>query len=67
MAAKNPKLTTEKANELIDEAVEIYNGLRDKAAKADGPARQYYAALSKEVMEKGKAIYDKLSAAIKNA
>ena len=68
VAAQNSKLTGEKANELIDEAVEIYNSLRDKAArKPEGSAREYYNALSKEVVEKGNAIYEKLSAAVKNA
>ena len=45
VAAQNSKLTGEKANELIDEAVEIYNSLRDKAARL-GFKRIYVSAYS---------------------
>ena len=67
VAAVNSKVSEEKASELLDKAIELYNELRDKAARADGPARQYYNALRKEVLEKTDALYEELSAAVKKA
>ena len=67
VAAVNSKVTEEKASGLIDRAIELYNELRDKAARPDGPARQYYNALRKEVLEKTDALYEELSAAVKKA
>ena len=65
VAAVNAKVTEEKASALLDKAIELYNELRDKAAHADGPAREYYNALRKEVLEKTDALYEELSAAVK--
>ena len=67
VAAVNSKVGEEKAAELMEEAVNTYNELRDKVSKPEGPVRQYYIALSKEVLEKSNALYEKLSAAVKNA
>ena len=67
VAAVNSKVSEEKASELLDKAIELYNELRDKAARADGPARQYYNALRKELFEKTDALYEQLSEAIKKA
>lgn len=67
VAAVNSKVTEEQASDLIDKAIELYNELRDKAAHAEAPARQYYNALRKELLEKTDALYEELSAAIKKA
>ena len=49
----------------MEEAIDLYNELRDKVGKVEGPARQYYNALRKEVLERTDALYEKLSAAVK--
>jgi hypothetical protein len=65
VAAINSKVPEEKASELMEKAVELYNELRDKVNQAEGPARQYYNALRKEVLERTDALYEELSAAVK--
>lgn len=65
VAAVNSKVTEDKASELMEEAVDLYNELRDKVNQVEGPARQYYNALRKEVLEKTDALYEELSAAVK--
>ncbi len=67
VAAMNSKVTEDKASELMEEAVDLYNELRDKVNQLEGPARQYYNALRKEVLERTDALYEKLSAAVKKA
>ena len=67
VAAVNSKVGEEKASALIEEAVDLYNELRDKVGKVEGNARQYYDGLRKEVLEKTDALYEKLSAAVKKA
>ncbi len=65
VAAVNSKVTEETASELMDQAIDLYNELRDKVGKPDGAPRQYYNALRKEVLERTDALYEKLSAAVK--
>ena len=65
VAAINSKVTEEKASELMEKAIELYNELRDKVGKAEAPVRQYYNALRKEVLERTDALYEELSAAVK--
>ena len=67
VAAVNSKVSEEKASELMEEAVDLYNELRDKVNQVEGPANQYYNALRKEVLERTDALYEKLSAAVKKA
>lgn len=67
VAAVNSKVSEEKASALMEEAVDLYNELRDKVGKVEGNARQYYNALRKEVLERTDALYEKLSAAVKKA
>ena len=67
VAAMNSKVTEDKASELMEEAVDLYNELRDKVNRVEGPARQYYNALRKEVLERTDALYERLSAAVKKA
>ncbi|MCH5173696.1 MAG: hypothetical protein J1D85_05755 [Bacteroidales bacterium] len=67
VAAVNSKVSEEKAAGLMERAIDLYNELRDKAGKAEGNARAYYNALRKELLEKTDALYEELSAAVKNA
>ena len=51
--------------DLIEEAVDLYNDLKDKAAvKVEGNLKAYYNGLRKELLEKTDALYEKLSAAV---
>ncbi len=67
VSAVNPKVSEEKAQELLDKAIDLYNELRDKAAHAEGATRAYYNGLRKELLEKTDALYEQLSAAVKKA
>ena len=66
-ATINTNASDEKLSELLDEAIEVYNSLRDKVnAKAvEGKKSAYYAALRKEILEKTDALYEKLSTLVK--
>ena len=51
---------------LFDEAVKLYNDLRDKVnAKVEGKKSAYYAGIRQELLEKTDAMYQKLSELIK--
>ena len=68
VAAVNDKVEDSAAAELMEEAINLYNELRDKAgAKVEGPKKPYYYALRKEVLTRTDALYEKLSAAVKEA
>ena len=68
VAAVNDKVEDSAAAELMEEAINLYNELRDKAgAKVEGPKKPYYDALRKEVLTRTDALYEKLSAAVKEA
>ncbi len=57
-----------KVQNLMEEAVELYNELRDKAnAKVEGPGKAYYTALRKEILTRTDALYEKLSAVVKES
>lgn len=52
---------------LLDEAVSLYNELRDKVnAKIPGKKALYYSNLRKELLEKTDALYQKLSKVVKD-
>jgi len=62
----NPGKNADEIADLVDEAIDLYNGLRDKVnAPAEGPKKAYYNEIRKELLEKTDALYDKLSAAVK--
>ena len=62
----NPGKNADEIAGLIDQAVDLYNELRDKVVAAPKEcAKAYYAGISKELLEKTDALYDKLSAAVK--
>ena len=64
--AVNPNANDEAIASLMDEAVDLYNELRDKvvARKVEGSKKAYYNALRKEVLERTDALYSKLSAIV---
>ena len=61
----NPNQDSEQIEGIIEEAVDLYNEMKDKAnEKVDGNKRVYFAALRKEMVEKVDALYERLSAII---
>ena len=64
--AVNPKANDEAIAALMEEAIDLYNELRDKAAlrKIEGTKKAYFNALRKEVLERTDALYTKLSAVV---
>ena len=62
----NPHKSTDKIAEIISEAVDLYNDLKDKAnAKVEQKQRKaWFAGLRKEMFEKTDALYEKLSAIV---
>ena len=62
----NPHKSTEKMAEVVSEAVDLYNDLKDKVnAKVDPKMRKaWFAGLRKEMFEKNDALYEKLSAIV---
>ena len=68
VACVNPKVTDANVSELMEEAIDLYNELRDKVnGKVEGSKKAYYNELRKEVLSKTDALYEKLSAAVKKA
>ena len=68
VACVNPKITDANVSELMEEAIDLYNELRDKVnAKVEGSKKAYYNDLRKEVLSKTDALYSKLSTAVKEA
>ena len=66
-ATINPNASDEKLSELLDEAIDLYNELKDKvnAKNIEGRKAAYFAALRKEILEKTDALYQKLSDLVK--
>ncbi len=63
----NQKADDEALGGLFDEAVKLYNDLRDKVnAKAEGKKSTYYTGIRKELIERTDALYNKLSELIKS-
>ena len=68
VATVNKKASCEEIEKLYEEAVDLYNELRDKVnAKTELPSRAYYNSLRKEILQKTDALYEKLSTVIKAA
>ena len=68
VACVNPKVTDGNVSELMEEAIDLYNELRDNVnAKFEGSKKAYYNDLRKEVLTKTDALYEQLSAADKEA
>ena len=63
--ALNPAKADGKVSEIIDEAVELYNDLKDKINHpAEGAKRSYYDNIRKEMLEKLDGLSEKLSSVI---
>jgi len=59
---RNPEKATDEVSAVIEEAVDLYNEMKDKGnAKVEGKKSVYYAGLRKEMFEKIDALYEKLS------
>ena len=59
---RNPEKATDEVSGVIEEAVDLYNEMKDKGnAKVKGKKGVYYAGLRKEMFEKIDALYEKLS------
>ena len=62
----NAKADDEALGGLLDEAVSLYNDLKDKVNfKGEGKKGAYYASIRKELLEKTDGLYDQLSEAVK--
>lgn len=56
----------DKAYDLIEEAIVLFNELRDKInVRIEGSKKAYYEDLRKEVLAKTDALYEKLSAIVR--
>ena len=61
----NPGKSQDEVSKIIDEAVDLYNNLKDKVNNpAEGAKRSYYNDIRKEMLEKLDALSEKLSSAI---
>ncbi len=59
---RNPEKATDEVSAVIEEAVDLYNEMKDKGnAKVEVKKSTYYAGLRKEMFEKIDALYEKLS------
>lgn len=68
VACVNAKVADSNVGGLMEEAVDMYNELRDKVnVKIEGSKKAYYDGLRKEVLTRTDALYQKLSDAVKEA
>ena len=66
VASVNSNVAESAAGDLMEEAIDLYNELRDKVnIKVEGSKKAYYNDLRKEILTKTDALYEKLSAAVK--
>ena len=61
----HPGKNAAEVTDLIEEAVDLYNDLRDRVGKPEGGKKTFYTGIRKELVEKVDALYDKLSEAVK--
>ena len=66
-ATVNPRSSEEELNALVDEAVALYNDLKDRVNSKEGKGKAYFMAVRKDLLEKTDGLYEKLSAAVKKA
>ena len=69
VAAVNPRANEAEIGEIMEKAIDLYNELRDKVAAKDieGSKKAYFNNLRKEILTRTDALYEELSAAVKNA
>ena len=60
----NPHKNAEKIDEIVDEAVNLYNDLKQKAAHPEGNKKAYYNGLTKAMFEKLNELSEQLSAVV---
>lgn len=61
----NPGKDSDEVAKIIEEAVDLYNDLKDKVnAKVEGSKKAYYDGIRKELFEKTDALCEKLSSAV---
>ena len=60
----NPHKNAEKIDEIVDEAVNLYNDLKQKAAHPEGNKKAYYTGLTKAMFEKLAELSEQLSAVV---
>lgn len=63
-AALNPDKNNEDLAKIIDEAVDLYNNLKDKVNHPEGSKKAFYNGVRKELFDGIDALCEKLSAAI---
>ena len=64
-AAVNPKSDDKAIADLMEDAIDLYNELRDKVTvKVEGSKKAYFNNLRKEILERTDALYTKLSEAV---
>ena len=61
----HPGKNAAEVTDLIEEAVDLYNDLRDRVGKPEGGKKAFYTGIRKKLVEKVDALYDKLSEAVK--
>ena len=62
--ALNPHKDADEISDIVDEAVDLYNDLKQRANHPEGNKKAYYTGLTKEMFEKLDTLCEKLSAAV---
>ena len=62
--ALNPHKDAEEISDIVDEAVDLYNDLKQRANHPEGNKKAYYTGLTKQMFEKLDTLCEKLSAVV---
>ena len=62
--ALNPHKDADEISDIVDEAVDLYNDLKQRANHPEGNKKAFYTALTKEMFEKLDGLCEKLSSAV---
>ena len=62
--ALNPHKDAEEISDIVDEAVDLYNDLKQRANHPEGNKKAYYTGLTKEMFENLDTLCEKLSAVV---
>ena len=60
----NPHKNAEKIDQIVDEAVNLYNDIKQKAAHPEGNKKAFYNGLTKAMFEKLDELSEQLSAVV---
>ena len=67
-ATIHPTAADEQLSVLFDEAIDLYNDLRDRtAAKVEGSKKAHFAAIRKDLLEQTDALYSRLSDVVRES